>query len=48
MTKQMSAAIGATPLIKLEKLSAEVGANVFVKYEVANPGGSTKTALRKT
>ena len=27
---------------ELEKLSAEVGANVFVKYEAANPGGSIK------
>ena len=42
MTEHLSAAIGATPLIKLEKLSAEVGANVFVKYEAANPGGSIK------
>ena len=39
MSEKISAAIGATPLIKLEKLSAEVGANVYVKYEAANPGG---------
>lgn len=42
MTEQLSANIGNTPLVKLEKLSAEVGANVFVKYEAANPGGSIK------
>lgn len=42
MAEQVSASIGATPLIKLEKLSAEVGANVYVKYEAANPGGSIK------
>ena len=42
MSEEISSAIGATPLIKLEKLSAEVGANVYVKYEAANPGGSIK------
>ncbi|WP_220092541.1 cysteine synthase A [Slackia equolifaciens] len=42
MSEEISAAIGTTPLIKLEKLSAEVGANVYVKYEAANPGGSIK------
>ena len=48
MTEHLSAAIGATPLIKLEKLSAEVGANVFVKYEAANPGGSIKDRAAKS
>ena len=42
MSEEISAAIGATPLIRLERLSAEVGANVYVKYEAANPGGSIK------
>ena len=42
MSEKISAAIGGTPLIKLDKLSAEVGANVYVKYEAANPGGSIK------
>lgn len=42
MSEEISGAIGATPLIKLEKLSAEVGANIYVKYEAANPGGSIK------
>ncbi len=47
MAEHLNAAIGATPLIKLEKLSAEVGANVFVKYEAANPGGSIKDRAAK-
>lgn len=47
MAETMSAAIGATPLIKLEKLSAELGANVYVKYEAANPGGSIKDRAAK-
>lgn len=42
MKDQISNAIGATPLIKLEHLSAELGASVYVKYEAANPGGSIK------
>ncbi len=42
MSEEVSAAIGATPLIRLEKFSAGVGANVYVKYEAANPGGSIK------
>lgn len=42
MSERISGAIGATPLIRLEKLSAEVGASVYVKYEAANPGGSIK------
>ena len=48
MSEKISAAIGATPLIKLEKLSAEVGANVYVKYEAANPGGSIKDRAART
>lgn len=42
MTEHVSATIGATPLIKLERLSDELGATVFVKFEAANPGGSIK------
>jgi threonine dehydratase len=34
--------IGNTPLIKLEKLSKEVNANILVKAESLNPGGSVK------
>lgn len=39
MTEHVSATIGATPLIKLERLSEEIGATVYVKFEVSNPGG---------
>lgn len=42
MTEHVSATIGATPLIKLERLSEEVGATVYVKFEASNPGGSIK------
>lgn len=42
MTDEVSRAIGGTDLIFLEKLSAEVGAKVYVKYEAANPGASIK------
>lgn len=42
MTEHVSATIGATPLIKLERLSEEIGATVYVKFEVSNPGGSIK------
>ena len=39
---QISKIIGATPLVKLDWLSDEVGAQVYVKYEAANPGASIK------
>lgn len=39
---EVSKAIGNTRLIKLETLSAEVGAFVYAKYEAANPGASIK------
>lgn len=42
MREEVSKAIGATPLIRLAKLSGEVGAEVYAKYEAANPGGSIK------
>jgi cysteine synthase A len=35
-------AIGNTPLIRLERLSARIGANVLGKAEFMNPGGSVK------
>ena len=38
----LSQAIGDTPLIGLDALSKEVGAQVFAKYEAANPGASIK------
>lgn len=34
--------IGATPLVHLEKLSADFGVEVFGKLELLNPGGSMK------
>ena len=42
MTEHVSATIGAPPLIKLERLSEEIGATVYVKFEASNPGGSIK------
>ena len=42
LTEHVSATIGATPLIKLERLSEEIGATVYVKFEASNPGGSIK------
>src|SRR5258706_14343800 len=34
--------IGSTPLIRLEKLSAETGCEILGKAEFLNPGGSVK------
>lgn len=34
--------IGDTPLVKLNKLSPENGADVYVKLELFNPSGSVK------
>ncbi len=39
---QVAQAIGSTPLIRLDALSQDVGAQVFAKYEAANPGASIK------
>lgn len=36
------ASIGNTPLIYLKNLSKEAGANIYVKAEMRNPGGSIK------
>src|SRR2546422_10433556 len=38
-------AIGNTPLIKLERLSEAGCAEIFVKYEGANPTGSMKDRM---
>ncbi|MDD6055028.1 MAG: cysteine synthase A [Helicobacteraceae bacterium] len=38
-------AIGNTPLLKLEKLSKECGANIFVKCEFLNPTHSVKDRI---
>ncbi len=37
-----SGAIGNTPLIRLPRLSAHVGRDIFGKAEHLNPGGSVK------
>lgn len=42
MTDEISRAIGGTDLIFLERLSAELDARVYMKYEAANPGASIK------
>lgn len=42
MVDEVSKIVGATPLVHLAALSEEVGAQVYVKYEAANPGGSIK------
>lgn len=39
---ELSRAIGETHLIKLNKLSDELNASVYVKYEAENPGASIK------
>lgn len=41
-TKGLTDAIGNTPLIKLNKLSRELGRNIWAKAEFQNPGGSIK------
>ena len=38
-------AIGHTPLLKLNKIGKDVGANVFVKLEHLNPSGSYKDRM---
>lgn len=35
-------AIGSTPLIRINSLSNELGANIYGKAEFQNPGGSVK------
>lgn len=42
MTDQVSRIIGETPLVRLDALSQETGAHVYVKYEASNPGASVK------
>ncbi|HNW51372.1 MAG TPA: cysteine synthase A [Prolixibacteraceae bacterium] len=37
--------IGNTPLVKLQKLSAAIDAEIYVKMESLNPGGSVKDRL---
>ncbi|MFA5429630.1 MAG: cysteine synthase A [Candidatus Omnitrophota bacterium] len=44
-TKDVSALIGDTPLVKLNSLPERRSANVFVKIEGGNPGGSIKDRI---
>jgi cystathionine beta-synthase len=37
--------IGKTPIVKINKLAAEVESNIYVKLEYLNPGGSVKDRL---
>jgi cysteine synthase A len=41
----ISQLIGKTPLVKLNRLALSTGANVYVKLESMNPGGSVKDRL---
>ena len=41
-TDEVSRIVGGSPLVRLALLSEEIGAEVFVKYEAGNPGGSIK------
>ncbi len=39
--------IGNTPLLHLERVSRMLGANIYVKWEARNPGGSIKDRVAK-
>lgn len=39
---EITRTIGNTPLVKLDKLSAELGHTIYLKYEATNPGASIK------
>ena len=41
----ITSAIGNTPLLKLNKIGKDVGANIFVKLEHLNPSGSYKDRM---
>ncbi|MBC7173796.1 MAG: pyridoxal-phosphate dependent enzyme, partial [Polyangiaceae bacterium] len=38
-------AIGGTPIVKLQRVAADVGADIFVKCEYLNPAGSMKDRM---
>ena len=38
-------AIGRTPLVKLQRLDKDVAADIYVKCEYLNPGGSMKDRM---
>ena len=39
--------IGKTPMVKLNKITAELACNVYAKCEFMNPGGSTKDRIAR-
>ncbi len=45
IVKNVSQLIGKTPLVKLNKQGSENAANVYVKLEFQNPGGSVKDRI---
>ena len=46
--KTLTKLIGNTPLLKIENLSREAGANIWAKCEFLNPGGSVKDRIAKS
>ncbi|MFA4926295.1 MAG: pyridoxal-phosphate dependent enzyme [Candidatus Aminicenantales bacterium] len=40
-------AIGSTPLVKLNKITAELSSQAFAKFEFLNPMGSIKDRIPK-
>jgi cystathionine beta-synthase len=40
-------AVGNTPIVKLQKLARHVAADIFVKCEYLNPGGSMKDRVAR-
>jgi len=45
LADNVEALIGNTPLVKLSRVAADVGATVLGKRESANPGGSVKDRI---
>lgn len=43
--ENMAAAVGRTPIVHLQRLGEDVGANIFGKMEMFNPGGSVKDRI---
>lgn len=48
MNRNVTAGIGNTPLIQLQKIVPETSAGIFVKLEWANPTGSMKDRMAKS